>query len=88
MSGLENQVGLALPWLVGLRWTALDCHGQPGTFNPAAGFFLYLIEVALAAIILPQTGAWIVTVISILCYGALFLLKDNFQQNFPDREFF
>ncbi len=136
MSGLENQVGLALPWLVGLRWAAMvsqallilllvffyDIPVPPllvsvifgfswlsnmylhsrqdtentvtnglvtsilaldtimltllifatgGAMNPFT--FLYLIEVALAAIILPQTGAWIVTVISILCYGALFL---------------
>ena len=136
MSGLENQVGLALPWLVGLRWAAMvsqallilllvffyDIPVPPVLVSVIFGFswlsnmylhsrqdtentvtnglvtsilaldtimltllifatggamnpftFLYLIEVALAAIILPQTGAWIVTVISILCYGALFL---------------
>ena len=136
MAGLENQVGLALPWLVGLRWAAMVSQAlliltlvfffeipvppllvsiifafswlsnlylasrqnsetsvtnglitailmldtimltllifaTGGALNPFT--FLYLVQVVLGAIILPQTGAWIVTSTTILCYGALFL---------------
>ena len=135
MSGLENQVGLALPWLVGLRWAAMVSQAvliffvvlffeipvppllvtvifgfslisniylhsrrdsdksvtnglvttiltldtvmltllifaTGGAMNPFT--FLYLIQLVLAAIILPQLGAWIVALSTIICYGALF----------------
>ncbi len=42
-----------------------------GALNPFT--FLYIIPVILAAIILPKLDSWLVTLITILCYGALFL---------------
>ncbi|MCP4550197.1 MAG: HAMP domain-containing histidine kinase [bacterium] len=136
MSGLDSQVGLALPWLVGLRWVAMVSQAllvlvlilffhipvpapliaiilgfsglsnyylhtrkesdtkvtnglitaiisldailltllifaTGGALNPFT--FLYLIHVVLGTIFLPQTGAWIIAIITILCYGSLFL---------------
>jgi len=46
----------------------LYCTGGP--FNPFS--FLYLVNIALAAVILPPVWTWALFVLSFVCFGALF----------------
>lgn len=43
-----------------------------GPFNPFS--FLYLVHIALAAVVLNERTTWALVVLSLVCFGALFLL--------------
>lgn len=66
----EAAVGLVLLLDVGLLTALLWLSGGP--YNPFS--FLYLIHIALAAVILRPSWTWALVGISALAYGALFVL--------------
>ncbi len=66
-----------LPWVISLDlllFTALLwlTGGPSNPFN-----FLYLVYIALAAVILSPRWAWMLTVLALAGYGSLFLLSDT-----------
>ncbi len=66
-----------LPWVmvldIALFTALLWCTGGPSNpFN-----FLYLVYIALAAIILTTRWAWMLTALALLGYGVLFLVGDT-----------
>jgi two-component system sensor histidine kinase RegB len=45
-----------------------------GPFNPFS--FLYLVHIALAAVVLPASSVWSLVVLSVLCFGSLFVHQE------------
>lgn len=65
----EGSVALVLTLDVALLTALLDQSGGP--FNPFC--FLYLVHIALAAVILEARTTWAIAGLSVVCLGALFL---------------
>ncbi|MEJ2690997.1 MAG: ATP-binding protein [Deltaproteobacteria bacterium] len=67
-------------WLFGfvMIWDifhlTLLLHYSGGPMNPFT--FLYLIHVALAAVLMPRRWAWGLAILTIACYAVLFVLSD------------
>lgn len=61
--------GLLMGLDVALLTAMLRLTGGP--FNPFTT--LYLVNIALAAVVLPATWSWFLTALSLLCFGLLFL---------------
>ena len=59
-----------------LLFTAL-LHLTGGPFNPFS--FLYLVQIALAAVVLPARLTWALVVLSLACSGSLFLNDEELQ---------
>jgi len=69
-------------WLLGfvMMWDifhlTLLLFYSGGPMNPFT--FLYLIHVALAAVLMQQPWSWGLTILTIICYAALFVVRDQF----------
>jgi two-component system sensor histidine kinase RegB len=66
---LDVVVLTALLWLTG------------GPFNPFS--FLYLVNIALAAVVLPARSTWSLVALSLACFGLLFVGDDWFPMALP-----
>jgi len=58
-------------------------YNSGGPMNPFT--FLYLVHVALAAVLMRQRWSWSLTVLTIVCYAALFVARHNETAAFSEK---
>jgi two-component system sensor histidine kinase RegB len=70
-TSFNNSAILLLPMAIDVVLLTALLFLTGGPFNPFS--FLYLVHVALAAVVLPQTLTWSLVALALACYGMLFL---------------
>lgn len=69
-TSFNNSAILLLPMAIDVVLLTALLFLTGGPFNPFS--FLYLVHVALAAVVLPQTLTWSLVALALLCFGLLF----------------
>jgi two-component system sensor histidine kinase RegB len=76
-----NDATLAIPLALDILLLTLLLFLTGGPFNPFS--FLYLVHIALAAVVLPARATWSLVALSLLSFGALFMELPTLPMSMP-----